>query len=57
MEPTKGNEKWQQFLSDQPTTPNIRMMGKLKRKWFKKNIDPDFDVDWDPDARPCVGES
>jgi hypothetical protein len=26
----------------------MKLLEKKRRKWYKSNLDPDFDIDWNP---------
>ena len=45
-----NNEKWQMYLTNLYPMPNHKIVEKRRRVWYKKNIEPDFDVEYDPDA-------
>jgi hypothetical protein len=34
--------------------PNMKQLQKIKKKWYKNNIDKDFDIEYDPDTQPRV---
>jgi len=31
--------------------PNVKQLEKIKKKWYKKNEDPDFDIEFDPEKK------
>ena len=43
-----GDKKWQQFLNNLYPVPETKILEKRRRKWYKKEKDPDFDIDWNP---------
>uniref|UniRef100_A0A7S1AJV5 Uncharacterized protein n=1 Tax=Noctiluca scintillans TaxID=2966 RepID=A0A7S1AJV5_NOCSC len=43
-----ANEGWQTYLSGLYPTPKISQILKFKKKWYKRNIDKDFDETYDP---------
>ena len=44
------DKDWQSYLSNIYPVPNAAKVEKIRRKWYKKNKDPDFDIDYDPSA-------
>ena len=40
------NERWQQYLKNVYPMPPLNRLDKMKRKWYKNNVDKDFDVDF-----------
>ena len=40
------NEKWQSYLKNVYPMPPLNRLEKMKRKWYKNNVDKDFDVDF-----------
>lgn len=36
--------QWQEYLKNIYPTPTYQKMDYLKQKWYKKNIDPSFEV-------------
>eukprot|EP00403_Amphidinium_massartii_P024840 CAMPEP_0178386830 /NCGR_PEP_ID=MMETSP0689_2-20121128/8763_1 /TAXON_ID=160604 /ORGANISM="Amphidinium massartii, Strain CS-259" /LENGTH=377 /DNA_ID=CAMNT_0020007181 /DNA_START=29 /DNA_END=1163 /DNA_ORIENTATION=+ len=44
-----SDDKWQKYLEGLYPPPNPRQLLKYKKKWYKRNIDPDFD-----DNHPAV---
>lgn len=38
-----SDERWQAYLSGLYPPPNYKQVIKFKKKWYKKNIDPEFD--------------
>ena len=42
------DKNWQSYLSNIYPIPSVDKVEKIRRKWYKKNKDPDFDVDYDP---------
>ena len=41
-----SNERWQQYLKNVYPMPPLNRLEKMKRKWYKNNVDKDFDVDF-----------
>ena len=46
-----GDEKWQQFLNNLYPVPARDVLEKRRRKWYKSNKDPDFDVNYNPEEQ------
>lgn len=44
-----ADERWQAYLSGLYPPPNYKQVVKYKKKWYTKNIDPEFDASYDPD--------
>ena len=42
--------KWCSYRDNIYPVPAAKQFEKIRRKWYKKNVNPDFDVDYDPDA-------
>lgn len=40
-----SNKEWIKYYDDLLPVPNYTQVEKFKRKWYKRNIDPSFDVD------------
>lgn len=47
-----GNEAWQEYLGGLYPQPNHRQVVKFKKKWYKRNVDPDLDDTYDPNPPP-----
>jgi len=45
-----SDERWQTYLNGLYPPPNHKQILKFKKKWYKKNIDPDFDDTYEPSA-------
>ena len=43
-----ANERWQQYLKNVYPMPPLPRLEKMKRKWYKNNVDKDFDADFVP---------
>ena len=43
-----GDQAWQQYLNGLYPVPPLNKLEKFRRKWYKKNKDADFDVDYVP---------
>lgn len=43
-----ADERWLAYLNDLYPTPNNKQVLKFKKKWYKKNIDADFDDTYEP---------
>jgi hypothetical protein len=41
---------WQSYLEALYFNPTLAQVIKLKRKWYKANVDPEFDINFDPSA-------
>ena len=44
------DQKWQKYLQDLYPVPPLDRMNKLKKKWYKTNVDQNFDNEADLDA-------
>ena len=53
----KNSEKWQQYYCNIVPVPPMARLEKIKRKWFRTNIDKEFDVDFDPDRANVAGQN
>ncbi len=53
----RGDQKWQMYLNNLYPVPPLKLLEKKKRKWYKDNIDKEFDVNFDPDARSNQNEN
>jgi len=42
------DERWQTYLSGLYPAPNYKQVLKFKKKWYKKNIDAEFDESYEP---------
>ena len=45
-----GDQKWQQYYSNIVPAPPMKQLEKIKRKWYQKNIDKDFDITFNPES-------
>lgn len=45
----KGNQKWQMYLNNLYPMPPLKVLEKRKRKWYRDNIDKDFDINYEPE--------
>jgi hypothetical protein len=45
-----NDQKWQEYYKGLYPVPSAKIVEKRKRAFYKKNVDKDFDVDFDPDA-------
>ncbi|CAK0896901.1 unnamed protein product [Prorocentrum cordatum] len=52
-----NDERWQAYLSGIYPPPNYRQLLKFRKKWYKRTIDPEFDVDYEPVTAPSRGTS
>lgn len=43
-----SDQRWQGYLADLYPTPSAKQLQKFKKKWYKKNIDPQFDEAFEP---------
>lgn len=41
-----GDERWQNTLKNIYPMPPVARLDKTRRKWYKTNVDKDFDVDY-----------
>ena len=44
-----SDDKWQSYLANIYPVPKASLMDKIRKKWYKKNVDPDFDITFDPE--------
>ena len=42
------NDKWQQYLSNLYPMPPRELLEKKRKKWYKDNVDKDFDLSYEP---------
>ena len=42
------SDKWQNYLNNIFPTPSRDVLEKIRRKWYKNNIDKDFDINYQP---------
>jgi hypothetical protein len=47
-----SDERWQTYLNGLYPPPVNKQLTKFKKKWYKKNIDPDFDDTYEPPSVP-----
>lgn len=40
------SDKWQNYLNNIFPTPPREQLEKIRRKWYKSNIDKDFDINY-----------
>merc|ERR1740121_3031217 len=52
-----SDERWQAYLSGIYPPPNYKQLLKFRKKWYKRTIDPEFDVDYEPGASSSSGTS
>lgn len=52
-----SDERWQEYLNGLYPPPNHKQILKWKKKWYKKTVDPEFDVDFEPPSSSCSGGS
>jgi hypothetical protein len=45
-----NDEKWQEYFRGLYPVPSAKIVEKRKKTFYKKNVDKDFDVDYNPDA-------
>jgi hypothetical protein len=46
----QGDARWQLFMSNLTPVPPLAVLEKKRRRWYKLNVDRDFDVDYNQDA-------
>ncbi len=44
------SDKWQNYLSNIFPVPPRDRLEKIRRKWYKENVDKEFDVNYNPEA-------
>jgi len=51
-----GNDSWKNYLEgvEISSASKDSLISKLKAKWYKKEIDPDFEIEWVTGARPAT---
>ena len=42
------SEQWQIYYSNITPIPTRQQLEKIKRKWYRNNIDKDFDINYEP---------
>lgn len=47
-----NDKEWQQYLNGLYPVPPLKTLEKFRRKWYKKNKDPGFDIAYDPATAP-----
>lgn len=47
--------RWQAYHSELYPPPNYKQVLKFKRKWYRNNVDKDFDVSYEPGASSAAG--
>lgn len=45
----KDDKKWQVHLNNLYPVPPLKILEKRKKKWYRDNVDKDFDVDYNPE--------
>lgn len=45
-----NDERWHTYLDGLYPAPSYKQVGKFKKKWYKKHIDPEFDETYDPSS-------
>jgi len=51
------DERWQSYLGGLYPPPNHKQVLKFKKKWYKRNVDPDFDETYEPGSPASGGAS
>jgi len=46
----QGDKAWQMYMNNIYPMPTAAKIEKIRRKWYKKNKDPEFDVDFNPET-------
>ena len=49
------NENWQAYLKNVYPVPPLARLDKMKRKWYKSNVDKEFDVDFAASSSSSTG--
>lgn len=44
------NDKWQTYLNNIFPTPSRERLEKIRRKWYRDNVDKEFDLSFEPTA-------
>ncbi len=47
-----NNQGWQSYFSNLFPTPPLSKVERFKRKWYRDNVDKDFDVTYQPSEQP-----
>ncbi len=42
------NQKWQLYMDNIFPTPTRERIEKMRRKWYRDNIDKEYDLSWEP---------
>ncbi len=48
----RTDQEWFKYFDELYPTPSQKKVDKFKRKYYKRNIDPDFDVNYKKDDQP-----
>lgn len=52
-----SDDRWQSYLDGLYPPPSYKQVAKFKKKWYKKNIDPEFDETYEPHSTASVAGS
>lgn len=52
-----SDDRWRAYLNGLYPPPSQKQVERFKRKWYKKNIDPDFDDTYEPPAAAAPADS
>lgn len=50
-----ADARWQAYHSELYPPPNYKQVLKFKKKWYRNNVDKDFDVSYEPGASSTAG--
>ena len=49
--PWGDDKEWQKYLTNLYPIPDSEKMERFRKKWYKKNIDPAFDITFTPPVK------
>eukprot|EP00747_Dinoflagellata_sp_TGD_P211776 gnl/TRDRNA2_/TRDRNA2_84963_c0_seq1.p1 gnl/TRDRNA2_/TRDRNA2_84963_c0~~gnl/TRDRNA2_/TRDRNA2_84963_c0_seq1.p1 ORF type:complete len:320 (+),score=52.49 gnl/TRDRNA2_/TRDRNA2_84963_c0_seq1:45-1004(+) len=52
-----SDEQWETYLKNLYPPPNPRQLLKFKKKWYAKNVDSDFDANYEPPSAASASSS
>ena len=52
-----SDEKWQSYLNGVYPVPPLAKLEKIKRRWYRNNVDKQFDVDFTSSSTTHTAQS
>ena len=46
----QGDDRWQQYMKNLYPVPPLAMLERKRKRWYKLNVDKDFDPDYNPES-------